>query len=70
MSNARLPIFEKFIGDLRAVWAAHGDNQRRMDKAKPLLEEFVKNERLRAHSATAISTHNGTFRTSSTMPAT
>ncbi len=39
MSNLaaqRLPVFEKFIGDLRAVWAAEADDQRRMEKAKPL----------------------------------
>ena len=40
MSNLaaqRLPVFEKFIGDLRAVWAAEADDRRRMEKAKPLL---------------------------------
>ena len=34
MSNLaaqRLPVFEKFIGDLRAVWAAETDDQRRME---------------------------------------
>jgi predicted metal-dependent enzyme (double-stranded beta helix superfamily) len=51
MSNARLPVFEKFISDLQGIWAAHSDNQRRMETAKPLLEQFVKNESLRAHSA-------------------
>jgi predicted metal-dependent enzyme (double-stranded beta helix superfamily) len=51
MSNTRLPVFEKFISDLRAVWAAHSDNQRRMETAKPLLEWFVKDDSLRAHSA-------------------
>jgi len=51
MSSVRLPVFEKFIGDLRAIWAADGDNQRRMERAKPLLEQLVKDESLRAHSA-------------------
>jgi predicted metal-dependent enzyme (double-stranded beta helix superfamily) len=46
-----LPVFEKFIGDLRAIWAADSDNQRRMERAKPLLEWLVKDESLRAHSA-------------------
>ena len=51
MSSVRLPVFEKFIGDLRAIWAADGDNQRRMERAKPLLEQLVKDESLRVHSA-------------------
>ena len=51
MPNERLPVFEKFIGDLRAIWAADGDNQRRMERAKPLLEQLVKDESLRVHSA-------------------
>jgi predicted metal-dependent enzyme (double-stranded beta helix superfamily) len=51
MSDARLPILEKFIGDLRAVWAAETDEQRRMEKAKPLLERLVRDPELKAHSA-------------------
>ena len=51
MSHARLPVFEKFIDHLRAIWAADRDNQRRMERAKPLLEQLVKDETLRAHSA-------------------
>jgi predicted metal-dependent enzyme (double-stranded beta helix superfamily) len=50
MPNARLPVFEKFIDDLRAIWAADSDDQRRMERAKPLLEQLVKDESLRAHS--------------------
>jgi predicted metal-dependent enzyme (double-stranded beta helix superfamily) len=51
MPSARLPVFEKFIGDLRAVWSAESDDARRMDKAKPLVETFVKDPDLKAHSA-------------------
>ncbi len=51
MSNPRLPVFDEFIGDLRAVWAAESDNRRRMEKAKPLLERLVKDPTLKAHSA-------------------
>ena len=51
MSNPRLPILDKFIGDLRGVWAAESDNKRRMEKAKPLLEQFVRDPTLKAHSA-------------------
>ena len=51
MPSARLPVFEKFIGDLRAVWSAETDDARRMDKAKPLVEAFVKDPDLKAHSA-------------------
>jgi 3-mercaptopropionate dioxygenase len=51
MGNARLPAFDKFINDLRAVWAAEIDNRRRMEKAKPLVEQLVKDPSLKAHSA-------------------
>src|SRR5205807_8745288 len=51
MSNPRLPVLDKFIGDLRAVWAAESDNQRRMETAKPLLEQLVRDPTLKAHSA-------------------
>jgi predicted metal-dependent enzyme (double-stranded beta helix superfamily) len=56
MSNARLPVFEKFIADLRAIWAAQGDDQRRMEEAKPLLERLVLDPALKAHSASWPST--------------
>ena len=48
---AGLSVFEDFIVDLRAIWAAESDNQRRMEKAKPLLERLVMDESLKAHSA-------------------
>jgi len=48
---AGLPVFEDFITDLRAIWAAESENQRRMEKAKPLLERLALDESLRAHSA-------------------
>jgi predicted metal-dependent enzyme (double-stranded beta helix superfamily) len=49
--GSRLPAFEKFIGDLRAVWITNPDNESRMTKAKPLLERFVMEPSLKAHSA-------------------
>jgi predicted metal-dependent enzyme (double-stranded beta helix superfamily) len=51
MSNARLPAFETFIREMRAVWASQPDLQRRMETAKPLLEKFVMDGSLKAHSA-------------------
>jgi predicted metal-dependent enzyme (double-stranded beta helix superfamily) len=51
MSTKQLPIFEKFIADLRAIWAGNSENQTRMEKAKPLLEQLVKDRDLKAHSA-------------------
>jgi predicted metal-dependent enzyme (double-stranded beta helix superfamily) len=51
MANAALPVFEDFVVQLRAIWQAESDNQRRMERAKPLLEELVKDEGLKAHSA-------------------
>jgi predicted metal-dependent enzyme (double-stranded beta helix superfamily) len=56
MSNARLPVFEKFIADLRAIWVAQPDDQRRMEAAKPLLERLVLDPALKAHSASWPST--------------
>jgi predicted metal-dependent enzyme (double-stranded beta helix superfamily) len=51
MPNSRLPIFDEFIGELRAIWAAESDDGGRMQKAKPLLEQLVKDQTLKAHSA-------------------
>jgi predicted metal-dependent enzyme (double-stranded beta helix superfamily) len=51
MASARLPAFDKFINDLRAIWAANAENRARMEKAKPLLEKFVMEPSLKAHSA-------------------
>lgn len=51
MSSARLPVLEKFIGDLRAIWAAESDNERRMERAKPLLEHLLSDPGLKTHSA-------------------
>jgi predicted metal-dependent enzyme (double-stranded beta helix superfamily) len=51
MTNPRLPVFDKFIADLRAIWAAEAEDQRRMEKAKPLLERLVMDATLKAHSA-------------------
>jgi predicted metal-dependent enzyme (double-stranded beta helix superfamily) len=51
MASVALPIFEDFVAQLRAIWQAESDNQRRMEKAKPLLEQLVKDEGLKAHSA-------------------
>jgi len=51
MSSARLPVLEKFIADLRTIWSAEADNRLRMERAKPLLEQLVKDAGLKAHSA-------------------
>lgn len=51
MPNQRLPVFDKFIADLRSVWATEQDDGRRMAKAKPLLEKLVMDSSLKAHSA-------------------
>jgi predicted metal-dependent enzyme (double-stranded beta helix superfamily) len=48
---ALLPVFEKFISELRAIWDAEPENARRMERAKPLLEALVKDPGLKAHSA-------------------
>ena len=52
----RLPVMEQFIGDLRAIWAAESDDQRRMERAKLLLERLLDDPVLKAHCATWPST--------------
>ena len=49
-TTKRLPAFEKFIQDLRAVWADLPDTERCMKRVKLLLEELVKNPTLMEHS--------------------
>jgi predicted metal-dependent enzyme (double-stranded beta helix superfamily) len=56
MSNSRLPAFDTFIAELRAVWAADANDERRMAKAKPLLEKLVMDGALKARSASWPST--------------
>ena len=46
-----LPAFESFVHRLRAIWAAERDDRTRMKHAKPLLERFVMDPTIRAHSA-------------------
>src|SRR5215470_4018994 len=59
MPKSQLPVFAKFIAELRAIWAAESDNKNRMEKAKPVLERLVRDESLRAHSADWPSTEGG-----------
>jgi predicted metal-dependent enzyme (double-stranded beta helix superfamily) len=49
--SAALPVFEQFVAQLRAIWEAHSDNQARMERARPLLEQLVKDPGLKADSA-------------------
>ena len=51
MSKPRLSVFDKFIGDLRAIWASEPEDQRRMERARPLLQKLVMDDALKAHSA-------------------
>ena len=51
MASAGLPVFEEFVAQLRAIWQAEADDQGRMEKAKPLLEQLVRDPGLKAHSA-------------------
>ena len=51
MAKALLPALDTFIRELRAVWAAVPVDRIRMERAMPLLERFVMDASLRAHSA-------------------
>jgi predicted metal-dependent enzyme (double-stranded beta helix superfamily) len=46
-TTKRLPVFEKFIQDLRAAWAELPDMEARMKKGQKLLEGLVMDEDLR-----------------------
>ena len=51
MSNTKqLPVFEKFIQDLRAAWSEVPDMEARMKKGQQLLEALVKDSTLRQAS--------------------
>ena len=51
MSDTKqLPVFEKFIQDLRAAWAELPNMEARMKKGQQLLEALVKDEGLRQAS--------------------
>jgi len=51
MSDTKqLPVFEKFIQDLRATWMELPDMEARMKKGQQLLEALVKDEGLRQAS--------------------
>jgi predicted metal-dependent enzyme (double-stranded beta helix superfamily) len=58
-AHAEVPVFAKFIEKLRAIWVAKGDIKSRMEAAKPLLEQLVKDDGLKAISATWPSTEGG-----------
>jgi predicted metal-dependent enzyme (double-stranded beta helix superfamily) len=49
-NNKQHPAFERFIHDLRAVWAELPDMEARMKRGQKLLEELVKDESLRQAS--------------------
>jgi len=57
--NAQVPVFAKFIEELRQIWAAKADIKSRMEAAKPVLEQLVKDDGLRAISTTWPSTEGG-----------
>jgi predicted metal-dependent enzyme (double-stranded beta helix superfamily) len=50
MPSQRLPVFEKFIQDLRAAWAELPTLDARMKRGAELLAELVKDPSLREHS--------------------
>src|SRR6267142_5943000 len=49
--GTRLPVLDKFISDLQAIWADESENGRRMEREKLVLESFVMEPSLKAHSA-------------------
>jgi predicted metal-dependent enzyme (double-stranded beta helix superfamily) len=46
----RLPVFEKFIQNMRAAWAELPDDESRMKRIKILLQKFVNEPSVREHS--------------------
>ena len=45
MASTRLPVFEKFIADLRTIWREHPDNQTRMERANMALDKVELGDR-------------------------
>ena len=50
VTTKRLPVFEKFIQDVRTAWAELPDTEKRMKRVKFLLEGLVKDLTIREHS--------------------
>lgn len=50
MTPKRLPVFEKFIQELRVAWTELRDTESRMKRAAELLEALVKDRTLKEHS--------------------
>lgn len=50
MATTRLPAFERFIGEMRALWASDPDVESRMQKARTLLQRLVTDPALVEHS--------------------
>ena len=50
MTATRLPVFDRFIKDLRQAWAELPDIEARMKQGAKLLEELVKDPVFREHS--------------------
>ncbi|MBM4297697.1 MAG: hypothetical protein FJ143_08155, partial [Deltaproteobacteria bacterium] len=49
MASQRLPVFDKFIQDVRAAWAAVPDSETRMKKTADLLRGLVKDPTMQQH---------------------
>ena len=50
MSSASLPVFEKFIQELRAAWAELPDTEARMKRGQTLLERLIRDPSMREAS--------------------
>jgi predicted metal-dependent enzyme (double-stranded beta helix superfamily) len=50
-TQQQLPELTNFIADLRGIWAANSDNKDRMEKALPVLKQFVMQPAVKAHAA-------------------
>ncbi len=59
MGQQRLPVFQKFIDDLRAAWARESDMEARMKAGTELLRGLVNDPAMRAHSKDWPSTEGG-----------
>ncbi|HWG04739.1 MAG TPA: hypothetical protein VG271_06980 [Beijerinckiaceae bacterium] len=56
MSKEAAQIFQKFLAEARAVWAAESDTGQRMEKIRPLMEKLVSSDTLLEASQTWPST--------------
>lgn len=56
MQSQQLPAFKEFVDHLRDIWSHEPDTQKRMERARPLMERLLHDDTLKEHSKDWMST--------------